>query len=232
MQVWKDSLWQLWQLMQTKTDTEVFGTHTGWRRLVGCLKLQVIFCKRATNYRALLQKITIKISHPMRLRHPVVMITITYIANITLQTSKKKHTTFLLCSTKNMYNAYSDFDNSASSPLYVTHTYVHNTHQSHVQIYKIYIYIHAHLAHRTLHNLRSRLIVASTLQSKHGSVTIFAIAREEIQIKVAHEILARGVRYLQMWHDAYILWMRRVRPRTAQHWNTKSFSLKKRVIYN
>ena len=28
---------------------------TGWRRLVGCLKLQVIFHKRATNYRALLQ---------------------------------------------------------------------------------------------------------------------------------------------------------------------------------
>ena len=29
-----------------------------WRRLTGCLKLQVIFRKRATNYRALLQKIT------------------------------------------------------------------------------------------------------------------------------------------------------------------------------
>ena len=31
---------------------------TGWRRLRGCLKLQVIFCKRATNYRALLWKMT------------------------------------------------------------------------------------------------------------------------------------------------------------------------------
>jgi len=29
---------------------------TGWRRPIGCLKLQVIFCKRATNYRALLRK--------------------------------------------------------------------------------------------------------------------------------------------------------------------------------
>jgi len=36
--------------------TWLFGT--GWRRLVGCLKLQVIFRKRATNYRALLRKIT------------------------------------------------------------------------------------------------------------------------------------------------------------------------------
>ena len=31
---------------------------TGWRRLIGCLKLQVISRKRATNYRALLPKMT------------------------------------------------------------------------------------------------------------------------------------------------------------------------------
>jgi len=31
---------------------------TGWRRLIGCLKVQVIFRKRATNYTALLQKMT------------------------------------------------------------------------------------------------------------------------------------------------------------------------------
>ena len=30
--------------------------HTGWRRCIGCLKLQVNFRKRATNYRALLRK--------------------------------------------------------------------------------------------------------------------------------------------------------------------------------
>jgi len=30
----------------------------GWRSLIGCLKLQVIFRKRATNFRALLQKMT------------------------------------------------------------------------------------------------------------------------------------------------------------------------------
>jgi len=33
---------------------------TGWRRLIGCLKLQIIFCNRATNYRALLRKMTYK----------------------------------------------------------------------------------------------------------------------------------------------------------------------------
>jgi len=32
--------------------------HTGWRRPLRCLKLQVIVRKRATNYRALLQKMT------------------------------------------------------------------------------------------------------------------------------------------------------------------------------
>ena len=31
---------------------------TGWRRPIGCLKLHFIFCKRATNYRALLRKMT------------------------------------------------------------------------------------------------------------------------------------------------------------------------------
>ena len=33
---------------------------TEWRRRIGCLKLQVIFRKRATNYRALLWKMTYK----------------------------------------------------------------------------------------------------------------------------------------------------------------------------
>jgi len=32
----------------------------GWRRLIGCLKLQVTFCKRATNNRALLREMTCK----------------------------------------------------------------------------------------------------------------------------------------------------------------------------
>jgi len=31
---------------------------TGWRRCIGCLKLQVYFRKRVTNYRALLRKMT------------------------------------------------------------------------------------------------------------------------------------------------------------------------------
>jgi len=31
---------------------------TGWRRLIECLELQVIFCKRAINYRTLLREMT------------------------------------------------------------------------------------------------------------------------------------------------------------------------------
>ena len=34
--------------------------HTGWRKPIRCLKLHIIFCKRATNYRALLRKKTYK----------------------------------------------------------------------------------------------------------------------------------------------------------------------------
>ena len=33
-------------------------TNTGWRRPIGCLKLQIIFRKRATNYRALLRNMS------------------------------------------------------------------------------------------------------------------------------------------------------------------------------
>ena len=38
----------------------LFTRGTGWRRPIGCLKLQVIFRKRATNDRALLRKMTCK----------------------------------------------------------------------------------------------------------------------------------------------------------------------------
>jgi len=38
----------------------MYSQDTGWRRPIGCLKLQVIFRKRATNYRALLRKMTDK----------------------------------------------------------------------------------------------------------------------------------------------------------------------------
>ena len=39
----------------------ILGAHlatTEWRRCMGCFKLQVSFCRRATNYRALLRKMT------------------------------------------------------------------------------------------------------------------------------------------------------------------------------
>ena len=44
-----------------RTFTAIAAAHftdTGWRRPIGCLKLQIIFRKRATNYRALLRKMT------------------------------------------------------------------------------------------------------------------------------------------------------------------------------
>jgi len=44
-------------------------SHT--RLPIGCHKLQVSFRRRATNYRALLRKMTYKGRHPMGLRHPI-----------------------------------------------------------------------------------------------------------------------------------------------------------------
>jgi len=44
---------------------------TGWRRLVGSPKLQIIFHKSATQYRSLLRKRPIEIRDPMSLRYPV-----------------------------------------------------------------------------------------------------------------------------------------------------------------
>jgi len=44
----------------------------GWRRLKGCFKLQVIFCKRATNYRVFCGKWPMKIRHPVTQRHPII----------------------------------------------------------------------------------------------------------------------------------------------------------------
>ena len=42
-------------------DTSIYrGRDTGWRRLIGSPKLQIIFHKRATKYRSLLQKLTCK----------------------------------------------------------------------------------------------------------------------------------------------------------------------------
>jgi len=46
--------------IQTSHVAHIYMSHTGWQRLIGCLKLQVIFCKRATNCRALLRKMTCK----------------------------------------------------------------------------------------------------------------------------------------------------------------------------
>jgi len=50
---------------------DLLVSFTGWLRLIWCLKWQVIFSKRATNYRAHLGKRHVKIRHPVTLRHPV-----------------------------------------------------------------------------------------------------------------------------------------------------------------
>jgi len=43
-----------------RENTRVRKSDTGWQKPIGCLKLQVSFHKKATDYRALLQKMTYK----------------------------------------------------------------------------------------------------------------------------------------------------------------------------
>jgi len=47
---------------------------TGWRRPIGCLKLQVIFRKRATNYRELLREMTYKDKTSYRSAPPCIVL--------------------------------------------------------------------------------------------------------------------------------------------------------------
>jgi len=49
-----------WDMIHSYVTWLTLYCDTGWRRLIGCLKLQVIFRKRATNYWALLRKMTFK----------------------------------------------------------------------------------------------------------------------------------------------------------------------------
>jgi len=56
--IWMSHVTHRWRQRPTNLSTNSCSTTTGWRRLIGCLKVQVIFRKRATNYRALLRKMT------------------------------------------------------------------------------------------------------------------------------------------------------------------------------
>jgi len=51
--------WKKTRALQTQF-AEPASSHTGWRRCIGCLKLQVSFRKRVADYRALLRKMTYK----------------------------------------------------------------------------------------------------------------------------------------------------------------------------
>jgi len=48
------------KLKNTDARSQTHNIHTGWRRLIGSPKLQVIFHRRATKYRSLLRKMTYK----------------------------------------------------------------------------------------------------------------------------------------------------------------------------
>jgi len=84
---------------------------TGWRRPIGCLRLQVIYRKRATNYRAVLRKMTCKDKASYDSTPPCISHTYqTYVSHIRIT-----HT----------YHAY-------VSHIRITHTY--HTYVSHIRM--------------------------------------------------------------------------------------------------
>jgi len=101
--VWNDS-WLLASCIYTYgflcrgriwlTSRCVWSTHgswrlvyTGWRRLIGSPKLQIIVHKRAIKYKSLLREMTYKIRDPMSLGHPVdswLLVSRSYTTNVSV----------------------------------------------------------------------------------------------------------------------------------------------------
>jgi len=74
IQSWEQVTWLI-QIIDTPhfnwIQCDMTSSYTGWWRPIVFLKVQVIFRKRATNYRAFFRKRPVKIRHPMTVRHPV-----------------------------------------------------------------------------------------------------------------------------------------------------------------
>ena len=112
--------------------------HTGWRRLIGCLKLQVIFCKRATNHRALLQKTTFKDTASYGSSPPCIRCT--HVVCRRSCCSKIKHTYSYIYTHTNMYVRACVYACVCVCVCIYTHTCTHTHTRTHKYIC-IYIYI-------------------------------------------------------------------------------------------
>ena len=109
---------------------------TGWRRLIGSPKLQIIFHKRATKYRALLRKMSYKdkgsyeSSPPCRVNHA-------HVQNCTATADQNLISCDFLCVGESVKRA------SACLYIYMLEylrTYIH----IHIYVY-VYIYIHIYM---------------------------------------------------------------------------------------
>jgi len=76
---------------------KIYNICTGYRRLIGSPKLQIIFHKRATKYRSLLRKWPIKIRNPVSLRHPVCITPTNWHMTETRHTTWNQPTVTLFC---------------------------------------------------------------------------------------------------------------------------------------
>jgi len=156
------------------TPKKIAANHgTEWQRPIGCLKLQVIFRKRATMYRALLRKLTCKDKASYSLRHLVshhhwIQHTTLHYINTTLYHTTShyiapQHTTThynILYHTTPHYNTYGCSFRIGSCHTYErvmshsTHTYIYATLQDTTAHYTtpqhIWLFLHIYVQHTWL----------------------------------------------------------------------------------
>jgi len=120
----------------------------GWQRPIGCLKLQVIFCKRATNYGALLRKMTYKDKASYGSSLPYIYDIVP--CHMYTHTLSPRHTyTYVYIHTHTYIFMYDIVPTSTSCPHTHKHTrtriYKHTHTHTHTQIYiHEHVYIHTY----------------------------------------------------------------------------------------
>ena len=107
----------------------VYVSATGWRRLIGSLKLRIIFHKRATRYRSLLRKMTYKDKGAYESSPPCTCADgrVTYILAFHVRTCicTHAHTIFLSLSLSCIYTYVHHLSQTHTYSLSVIHTNTH-----------------------------------------------------------------------------------------------------------
>jgi len=112
-----------WTWVMPQTHKCVLHIHTGWRRLIGSPKLQIIFHKRATKCRSFLRKITYKDKGSYESSPPCMSRTVHDLYLL-------MYHTYAACSTSHVWMTHTPWCTCTSQKMPHTHT----GHVTHTQI--------------------------------------------------------------------------------------------------